>query len=371
MLLWQWGDISTLPQKHMVLPSRLSFLSGRREFLRLSCVFVQNVSLHSSVLRNPSMASQFRVERLREPHYQVVKVWPWCQYSAANCSENLFSHFTHLVSPWTLCYSACLCTVLLCRKRLVPLCPCKVILLSALLPGLRAEPRPPLLLAKHIPPPSQPQPLQTANTIALKCEDIKTKASNLLWSPQSSCGYKVFRRDTKGAKRNNELHAHIGTWGIVERKLQTRHVNRIVRSSGMKNCAHSNIYSSCLLTCVFYLRREWWNTSPLNRPTKPSPVSHRVCSSPAAPVLQISNAIFTVHQSSHATTALPSPRKPHHLARDGAHLTAPEGFHTYWNKCLYSSVISVILRYQIELNIQWSSLYTRQCNLSSCVVCTI
>lgn len=99
---------------------------------------------------------------------------------ATNYSEPWFSHTRPLqsvtASPLTS-QGCCLCTVLLCHRRLVPLSLCTLIPLS--FPGARpvfsqafflCEPAQPLSLSGcHSPS------LHTANTTALKCENLKTK----------------------------------------------------------------------------------------------------------------------------------------------------------------------------------------------------
>lgn len=98
----------------------------------------------------------------------------------ANYSESLFSHTQPLqsvnASPLTS-QGCCLCTVLLCHRRLVHLGLCTLIPLSFLGAGpvfsqgsFLCEPAQPLSLSGcHSPSPHTP------NTMALKCENLKTK----------------------------------------------------------------------------------------------------------------------------------------------------------------------------------------------------
>ena len=99
---------------------------------------------------------------------------------STNYSEPLFSHTQPLqsvnASPLTS-QGCCLCTVLLCHRRLVPLGLCTLIPLSFLGAGpvfsqgsFLCEPAQPLSLSgRHSPSPHTP------NTMALKCENLKTK----------------------------------------------------------------------------------------------------------------------------------------------------------------------------------------------------
>lgn len=99
---------------------------------------------------------------------------------ATNYSEPLFSHTQPLqsvnASPLTS-QGCCLCTVLLCHRRLVPLGLCTLIPLSFLgaspvfsQGSFLCEPAQPLSLSGcHSPS------LHTPNTMALKCENLKTK----------------------------------------------------------------------------------------------------------------------------------------------------------------------------------------------------
>lgn len=104
----------------------------------------------------------------------------WFPKPVTNYTESLFSHTQPLqsvnASPLTS-QGCCLCTVLLCHRRLVPLGLWTLIPLSFL--GARPvfsqdsflyEPAQPLSLSgRHSPSPHTP------NTMALKCENLKTK----------------------------------------------------------------------------------------------------------------------------------------------------------------------------------------------------
>lgn len=121
------------------------------------------------------------------PDVEDLKPWRFevesCHHfppRVTNYSEPLFSHTQPLQSVNASPLSSqgrCLCTVLLCHRRLVPLGLCTVIPLSFLGAGpvfsrgsFLCEPAQPLSLSGcHTPSPHTP------NTIALKCKNLKTK----------------------------------------------------------------------------------------------------------------------------------------------------------------------------------------------------